>query len=426
MSQVRSVETENNKFRTIIYSRDNQANDLAQLLGFKTVEDALESLRNENPWSPQARRQLAEAQTRITQLEEEVAKHITASKDAHDLITELTQQIEVLNQFVEELNADIARLREDRTAARQEAERQAQEAIMWRTEVQTRLPEMQGIIRELQQQSRSPLTTQKENVAPAPVDNSPNYKQLHEMLEKKYNALLDTKNKISTDYQSALHKLKRQQGIVQAVQEKKKWVVQQLASEPTKSGKSYMKIKKDADRAEMSKQLAQIDDLFEEGKALLDGEVDDAGVFGHASMLEMPGNATQAFSTAVEYPRPEENLTQPSNLPVEPTAANPPPPPPSPSPAPLDGSLTEPSSSLPEQLTPKVSPSQLPPPVKDIHPAPPALQESVTEPSSSQFSHYIQPPQKISSSPKILVADSSPEKSAKKWAFIFLYKYPLF
>ncbi|KIJ27853.1 hypothetical protein M422DRAFT_270953 [Sphaerobolus stellatus SS14] len=119
---IKGMQTENGQFRTKIYSEENQAMDLARLLGFRNVDEAVHVIRTDKMWSPEGRAQRAEAHTRILRLEDEVAKHIITNRDAHNLITELNEQVQTLNQFIEELNQDVTRIREEREAARQEAE----------------------------------------------------------------------------------------------------------------------------------------------------------------------------------------------------------------------------------------------------------------------------------------------------------------
>ena len=128
---------------------------------------------------PGGKAALSEARDRILLLENELAKHITAGKEAQAVITETKERLEETYRHLDEVLEDIRRVREERDLARQETERQAMEANKWRVELQTTLPEMQNLIRKQQKDNEalfcSHLTTltDKENTTPEPPAHNP-------------------------------------------------------------------------------------------------------------------------------------------------------------------------------------------------------------------------------------------------------------
>lgn len=162
-----------------LFEENQRRYEFARRLGFDSMESAEESITPEDPWVPGGRAALSEAHARIILLEDELAKHITASKEALSVITETNEQLEETRLSLCEAVEDVTRLREERDLAREEAERQAMDANAWRIEVQTILPEMQRLIFRQQQESKElhvsqlSASSEEKNFSPGQFEHTP-------------------------------------------------------------------------------------------------------------------------------------------------------------------------------------------------------------------------------------------------------------
>lgn len=138
-----------------MFEQDQRRNEFACLLGFENAASAEASITSKDPWVPGGKAALLEANARILLLEDELAKHTTASEEALFVITETKDLLEKAHQYLDDSLADVIRLRQERDLAREKAEMHAMEANTWRTEVQRTLPEMQNLIRKQQEDSKT-------------------------------------------------------------------------------------------------------------------------------------------------------------------------------------------------------------------------------------------------------------------------------
>ena len=243
-----------------LFEQNQRRIELARLLGFDSVESAEANITSEDPWVSGGKAALSEARNRILLLEDELAKHIMAGEEARAVITETKEKLEDAHRHLDEVLEDIARLREERDLARQEAERHAVEASKWRMELQTTLPEMQDFIRKQQEGNKTLrlTSTGKEDIIPPQLAYPPRqvlpymlvgrsqfithnpisplgevanatslgtvrsfssspitasegqqYKQQFELLEAQYEALRETKEKISKKFCEQLMRWKK-------------------------------------------------------------------------------------------------------------------------------------------------------------------------------------------------------------------------
>ncbi|GJJ12492.1 hypothetical protein Clacol_006734 [Clathrus columnatus] len=211
-AKVYSLSHTNDALQRKLFEYDEMHNRLVTSLGFSNVAEAMNSI-------------IAESQSnlgvtyggreKIRQLEGALATQLEAVKAAensiHSIDAELRQTRQELNQAME----DIKRLRHEQDCARKEAEKYATDAQIWRTELETKLPEMQNMLRNIKQDcSEETLDILKNSKAPETTtsDASESIMTMKNQLERlkiQYQALLLSKNRITEKYQEDLVKWRR-------------------------------------------------------------------------------------------------------------------------------------------------------------------------------------------------------------------------
>lgn len=279
-AKVHSLSNANHTLQRKLFEYDEMHNRLLTALGFSDLAEAMNSLISESPRLKQTQDQTET----IKQLEEALATQLDAVKAAESSIQSISAELHQTRQELSQAMEDIERVRNERYVARKEAEKYATDARTWRMELETKLPEVQSMLRNIKQTYPAGETSTDKDLN-ARRSSSPNLpgsglimEDQYEQLKTQFQALLASKHRLAEKYQQDLLKWKRF----------KKWVVR---GETTHFGTKHKKL------------------------TIRQKKRDHEWQYNESANMSCPSNSERGRVMPIFSNHAEESLTQPSEFP---------------------------------------------------------------------------------------------------------------